>query len=112
MMAVQRWSDDTLVVRLTDDPGLTDDLDEVAARLSKDRCHVVLDLTGLDFLSSGGVGKLLHLRKVVMDSEHKLVLCGPGDRVWGILLTAGLDGLFTFAENVTTALTRLQGGQP
>jgi anti-anti-sigma factor len=111
-MSVERWSDDTLVVKLTDDPGLTDDLDEISARLRKNRCHVVLDLSGLALLTSGGVSKLLNLRKTVQESGRSLVLCCPGDRVWGVLLTAGLDGLFVFAANVTTALARLEGGQP
>ena len=107
-MAVQRWSENTLVVRLTDDPELSEDMAEINDRLHATCCDVVLDLSDLKLLTSSGISKLLRLRKQMIEGNRRLVLCSPQDRVWSIFLVTGLDGIFVFARDVTEALTRLQ----
>jgi len=114
-MAVQQWSDDTLVVKLTDDPVLSEEMAEVNALIKGVCCDIVLDMSDLTLLTSSGISKLLRLRKHMLEEGRTLILCSPQDRVWGVFLAMGLDGLFAFAENVTEALTRLQsdkGGRP
>ncbi|MBE3069305.1 MAG: STAS domain-containing protein [Planctomycetes bacterium] len=107
-MPVQQWNDDTLVVTLTDDPILSEEMAEVNALLRGAGCDVVLDLADLGLLTSSGISKLLRLRKHMVEMGRRLVLCSLSDRVWGVLLATGLDGLFEFAGNVTEALTRLE----
>jgi len=107
-MAIQQWSEDTLVVRLMNDPELSDDMDEVRDRLKGVCCDVVLDLSDLGLLTSSGISKLLRLRKYQVEGGRRLVLCSPQDKVWGVLLATGLDALFEFAETVSDALARLQ----
>jgi anti-anti-sigma factor len=108
-MAVQRWSEDTLVVRLADDPELSEDMAETNTRLVDAACcDVVLDLSDLRLLTSSGISKLLRLRKQMIEKGRRLVLCSPQDGVWSVFLATGLDAIFVFARDVTEALTRLQ----
>ncbi len=107
-MAVQRWSEDTLVVRLADDPELSEDMAEMNTRLVDACCDVVLDLSDLRLLTSSGISKLLCLRKQMIEKGRRLVLCSPQDGVWSVFLATGLDAIFVFARDVTEALTRLQ----
>ena len=110
-MGVQEWSEDTLVVRLSDDPELSDDMADVDERRRGACCDVVLDLTDLRLLTSSGISKLLRLRKLQAEAGHRLILCAPGDKVWGVFLATGLDAIFEFAETVSGALTQLQTGK-
>ena len=107
-MSVQCWNEDTLVVALTDDPDLSDDMAEINGRMKGKCCDVVLDLSGLDLLTSSGISKLLRLRKKMIEHGRQLILAAPRDRVWGVFLATGLDAIFSFAGTVTEALTRLQ----
>ncbi len=105
-MAIQQWSDDTLVVRLSDDPALSDDCDEINDRLAGRRLDIVLDLSDMTLLTSSGISKLLRLRKHQIETTRQLILCGPVDAVWSVFLATGLDTLFEFAESVSDALAR------
>ena len=110
-MVVQRWSDDVLVVDLSDDPELSDDMADVSDALRGECCDVVLNLAGLRLLTSSGISKLLRLRKRMLENSRRMVLCAPQDRVWGVFLATGLDGLFEFVPSVAEALARLQTGK-
>jgi anti-anti-sigma factor len=110
-MAVQQWNEDTLVVQLTDDPVLSEDMAEVSNRLRSGPCDVVLDLTDLGLLASSGIAKFLRLRKHMIEHHRRLILCSLPDRVWSVFLATGLDSIFEFTTTVTEALTRMQGGK-
>jgi len=107
-MAVQQWDDDTLVVKLTNDPVLSDEMAEVNVRLDDGDRDVVLDFSDLTLLTSSGISKLLRLRKRMTEAGRKLILCSTRDRVWSVFLATGLDAIFVFAEDVSEALTRIQ----
>ncbi|KPK44631.1 MAG: hypothetical protein AMK72_11855 [Planctomycetes bacterium SM23_25] len=107
-MAVQQWDEDTLVVRLTDDPVLSEEMAEVNARLDDAGRDVVLDFSDLTILTSSGISKLLRLRKRTTEAGHQLILCSLKDKVWGVFLATGLDSIYKFAEDVSEALTRIQ----
>jgi len=107
-MPVQKWDDDTLVVGLSDDPALSDDMAETGARLDAAARDVVLDFSDVARLTSSGISALLRLRKRQIETGRRLVLCAPTDAVWGVFLSTGIDTLFKFAENVTQALARIQ----
>ncbi len=110
-MAVQRWNEDTLVVRLGNDPELSEDLAEIDATLGGVCCDVVLDLSDLDLLTSTGLAGLLKVRKRLHAGGRRLILCSARDPVWGIFLTTGLDHFFDFAKTVSEALALLEGGK-
>jgi len=107
-MSVQKWDDDTLVVHLSDDPVLSEDMAEVNARLDDAGRDLVLDFSDVTLLTSSGISALLRVRKRNIEAGRRLVLCAPRDTVWSVFLTTGIDGLFEFAENVTQALARIK----
>ena len=111
-MSLQQWNDDTLVVALGDDPGLSEDMAEITVRLRETPCDVLLDLSSLTLITSSGIAKLLRLRKYQIECGRRLLLTAPQDRVWGVLLAMGLDAIFEFAETVSEALVRLESSKP
>jgi anti-anti-sigma regulatory factor len=110
-MAVQRWSDDTLVVRLGDDPELSEDVTEIQATLQGACCDAVLDLSDVDRVTAEGVVGLLKVRKSLHAAGRRLILCSVRNGVWGVFLSAGLDRHFEFAPSISEALARLEGGK-
>jgi anti-anti-sigma factor len=111
VMPIERWSDSVVVVHLGDDPQFTDDLSplDVAAPT---RPHVVLDCAGVHFINSSNLGLLLRLRKLAITADRRLIMCNVQDPVWGTFLVTGLDKVFEFSSNVTTALATVQMEHP
>jgi anti-anti-sigma factor len=109
-MPVQQWSDDIWIAKLGPDPGFTDDIDEMLAALDRRelRRHVVIDLSQARQINSSNLSSLLRVRKAVIDSDRRLMLAGPSDRVWALFLATGLDKVFAFAEDTAMALAQLQ----
>jgi len=112
-MAIQKWSDDITVVELSDDPVFSDELVTLLEKVEEEPSEVVLNLAAVSFVNSSNVARLLRLRKQVMGAGKRLILCGVNTQVWGIFLVTGLDKIFTFTNDISTALATLQmGGEP
>lgn len=109
-MAIQEWSDDIIVADLADDPQFTDELSALMEKLEENPRHVVLNFGAVGFVNSSNIAKLLRLRKAMITSENKLVLCDVNTQVWGVLLVTGLDKIFEYTNDVSTALAMLQLG--
>ena len=107
-MATQDWSDDIVVVNLSDDPEFTDEINALTEQLQKTPKNVVLDFVGVKFLNSSNISRLLKIRKVLVDNKKSLCLCGIAIQVWGVFLLTGLDSLFDVAEDTASALASLQ----
>ena len=108
-MAIQDWSEEIIVVDLEKDPDFTDELNTLAERAEKNiGKDVVLNFARVKFLNSSNISLLLKLRKRIVDSEHRLCLCGIPVQVWGVFLLTGLDSIFDVAEDTATALASLQ----
>jgi anti-anti-sigma factor len=108
-MAIQRWSDRVILVTPTEDPGFGEDLNEVLAEVARDaRLSVVADLKEVDHLSSSDLALLLRLRKAVLNNRRQLLLCNVTNQAWGVFLVTGLDAVFSFSDDVTTALTTVR----
>ena len=109
-MAIQNWSDDIVVAELGDDPQFTDELTALTDALESSPRHVVLNFAAVGFINSSNVAKLLRLRKTMGNAGRRLVLCEVNTQVWGVFLVTGLDKIFTFINDVATALASLQLG--
>jgi anti-anti-sigma factor len=107
-MALEKWSEDVYLVRLADDPQLTDDLTTLEQAVESRKGSAVLDFTGVKFINSSNLAKMLKLRKQILADGGRLVLCSLGDQVWGALLVTGLDKLFTLTDDVATGLAAVQ----
>ena len=55
----------------------------------------VLDMSGMDYLSSAGLRVLLRLNKLAKKSGKEFTLCGPSGIVISVLEDSGMDALFT-----------------
>ncbi|HXE53529.1 MAG TPA: STAS domain-containing protein [Tepidisphaeraceae bacterium] len=107
-MPLEQWSENVVVVRLADDPQLTEDLTTLEQMDPDKAANAVLDFQGVRFINSSNLAKLLKLRKKMAADSGKLILCNVGDQVWGALMVTGLEKLFTLSDNVATALATLQ----
>ena len=55
----------------------------------------VLDMSGMDYLSSAGLRVLLRLNKLAKKNGKTFTLCGPSGIVKSVLEDSGMDALFT-----------------
>jgi anti-anti-sigma factor len=110
-MPVEKWSDKVTIVHLGDDPQFSDDMDSVSA-LTPPPQNCVLDFSVVHHVNSSNIASLLRLRRQVSEKNGKLVLCNVGNQVWSTILITGLDNIFEFSENVTTALATIQMKAP
>ena len=107
-MAIQDWSEDIRVVDLQDDPQFTDELTNLMDSLESKASHVVLNFATVGFVNSSNVAKMLRLRKIMLSSRRRLMLCDVNTQVWGVFLVTGLEKIFNFTNDISTALATLQ----
>lgn len=107
-MPVEKWSDQVVVAHLADDPQFTDDLQSIEDANSTGHKDIVLDFAAVHYVNSSNLSRLLKLRKAMIGSDHRLVICSVSTQVWGTFLVTGLDKVFEFSDNVPTALATLQ----
>lgn len=108
-MAIQHWSNDTLLVDLPGEPELQEELLEVA-ELVRDHgaCDVVMDFSAVTLLNSSCLATLLRLRQELLHHGRHLVLCNIGRATHGIFSVTGLTGVFEINDDRLKALATVQ----
>ncbi|MCC5829028.1 MAG: anti-sigma factor antagonist [Phycisphaeraceae bacterium] len=109
-MPIEKWSNRIWVVALQDEPALSEDLataHEAVVRAERTP-SMVIDVSNLTHLNSSNLSQLLRLRKAMIDNDQKIVIAGMPNSVWAIFLTTGLDKVFEFQDDLSTALAGLQ----
>ncbi|MEM1071190.1 MAG: STAS domain-containing protein [Planctomycetota bacterium] len=108
------WSDDIVVLELSDDPQLTDDLsaaiERVAESVPGSVPHIVLNLGFVGYIKSSNLAQLIRLRKLLSEAGRSLRLCSVDSRVWSVMTVTGLDKLFDVSPDPMTALASIQLG--
>jgi anti-anti-sigma factor len=109
-MAIQKWSEKIWVAQLGDGPALTEDLDQLLDATSQvtPLPDLVVDLSQLTHINSSNLSQLLRMRKRAVERDAKLRLATPQNSVWAVFLATGLDQVFEFRSDVSTALAELQ----
>jgi len=107
-MTIQNWSEDITIVELADEPRFTDDMTSLIEALGVKPCDVVLNFAAVGFINSSNIARLLKLRKNMIATDRRLILCSVNTQVWGVFLVTGLDKIFTFTNDISTALATLQ----
>jgi anti-anti-sigma factor len=106
------WSDDIVVVDLTDDPQLSDELSAIIDRVADSESgsvpHVVLNMSLVGYIKSSNLAQLIRLRKLLTEADRALRLCSVDDRVWSVMMVTGLDKLFDVSPDPMTALASIQ----
>lgn len=75
--------------------------------------HLVVDLTGLEFIDSSGLGVLIRVRNVVQEQGGSLTLVANQERILKPFRVTGLaDNYFTIVDSVDTAVNAADGAEP
>lgn len=75
--------------------------------------HLVVDLTGLEFIDSSGLGVLIRVRNVVQEQGGSLTLVANQERILKPFRVTGLaDNYFTIVDSVDTAVSAADGAGP
>jgi anti-anti-sigma factor len=77
----------------------------VNALLQKDQKKVVLDITGLDYVDSSGVGMLVSCLTNVKKAGGELKVVGANQRIRRIFTMTGIDSLMQMFGTVAEATT-------
>lgn len=108
-MGIQNWSDEVILVDLPQEPQMGDELTTIT-QMVRDRgdCEVVIDFSEVDIITSSSISKLLKLRKLLGDCEHRLIFSNVAPATKGIFTVTGLEEVFEFADDKFVALASLQ----
>jgi len=109
-MGIQKWSDDITVLELSDDPQFAEEVNTVLEDLDAQPVDLVLNFAGVSFINSSNVALMLRMRKKMMTLERRLVLSDITPQVWSVFSVTGLDRIFEFTKDVSTALASVQLG--
>lgn len=69
--------------------------DAVAASISEGRPRVVVDLSGVDFMDSSGLGALVGCLKTTRQAGGDLRIAAPSEQVTMVLQLSNLDRILT-----------------
>lgn len=72
--------------------------------LDRDRGHVVVDLSKINYIDSTGIGELVGYLGRFRDASRKLILIQPSERIVKLLEVARLAELFPTYDTVEAAL--------
>jgi anti-sigma B factor antagonist len=79
--------------------------EELYCLVEKDNCSkLLIDFTGVEFLSSSALGKLIKLYGKVKARSGHLVLCNLQPQVLEVFLVCKLERLFTFCRDQSEGL--------
>lgn len=108
-MGIQNWSDEIILVNLAKEPQLGEELQVVIDMVRDDPSRdVVVDFSDIDILTSSSIAKLLKLRKVLIDGDHRLVVSTISDQTMQIFRITALDTVFEFVDSQFVALAGFQ----
>ncbi len=112
-MPIQQWSEEIWILSPGDDPAFSDEVDGARSSVMHHEPppSVIVDLNGTHHLNSSNLSQLLRLRKACVDRGTHLRIAAPNDACWSLFLTTGLDKVFTFSRDTTTALAEMQIGE-
>ena len=110
-MPIEEWSDEITIATVGDEPAFSEDMANLLQRLDErgdSTPDVVLDLASVSYLNSSNIAQMLRLRKRLNTGGRNMRICSVDDQVWGVLMITGLDKIFDFTDDVSTALASLQ----
>lgn len=108
-MAIERWSDEIIIVDLPDEPDMFEELISLGDLLAeKENCNVVIDFGAVGDITSDSVKKLLKLHQMTAQFGRRFVLCNMEPETEDIFSATGLSGVFDLTENRFDALATLE----
>jgi anti-anti-sigma factor len=113
-MTLNQWSEDVLILELQNEPDFSEDTDSLLLKLKSSDIlvpDVIIDLQQVSTLNSSNLGALIECKKLLGKKDRRMIICNINDGIWSTMLATGLDQVFTFIEDTTTALTSLMVGE-
>ncbi len=83
-------------------------LSRVAALLGKGVTRVVMDVSEISFVNSGGLGELVQITARANAQNARVMLASPSPFLAGVLQTTRLDRFFEVAATIDAAVAMLQ----
>ena len=81
---------------------------QIDALLKEGRRKFVLNLAGMTWINSSGLGVFIGARRRVDEAGGQMVLCGVNARIQGILDVTALSTMWTIVPDVDAALEVLK----
>ena len=110
-MPIEAWSDEITIAELADEPAFSEDMASLMQKLDANADSIpdmIVNLSSVTYLNSSNIAQMLRLRKKLNTDGRNMRICAVEDQVWGVLMITGLDKIFDFTDDVTTALASLQ----
>jgi anti-sigma B factor antagonist len=82
--------------------------DKITELLQAGRHTLIVDLSGVGFLDSTGLGALVEARAATTEAGGALPLVCSQERILKLFTITGLDGVFTIHSSVGDALASVQ----
>ena len=106
---MQKLSGDIALVVLPEEPNICEKLTAIIDRINEDNaCHVVLDFSAVEILTSSSLSNLIVLRDLLRKSDRRLILCSVSTPAKCIFRVVGLEKLFQFCNDKMMALEELE----
>ena len=97
------------LAQLNDEENIEQVGHELFALVDQFGCRkIVMDLNGVEFVTSSVVGKMITLHRKLHRQQGMLVLCALGETVTRVLKTSRLLDYFRVADDVDAALAIVQ----
>jgi anti-anti-sigma factor len=106
-MTLNQWDENILILELQDEPDFSEDTDTLLLTLrggEEPFPNVIIDLQNVATLNSSNLGALIEIKKLLQTKDKRMVVCNISDSIWSTMLATGLDQVFEFIEDTTTAL--------
>ena len=94
-------------MELLDEPDFSEDTDTLLLKLREGNepfPNVIVDLQNVATLNSSNLGALIEIKKILQTKDRRMVICNISDSIGSTMLATGLDQVFEFIEDTTTAL--------
>ncbi|MEQ8910647.1 MAG: STAS domain-containing protein [Vicingaceae bacterium] len=79
-------------------------MDEMEELMSSGKHDFVINLSGIDYMNSAGLGVLISLLNQSRDEYGTLVLCSVPEKINQLIITSKLQNIFKLAETQEEAL--------
>jgi anti-anti-sigma factor len=106
-MPIEIRPDRIALVRLSDNPLFTADLDALSRLNLAKPPAVALDFTNVRNINSSNLARLLRLRKSLIESDGKLALFALNAQVASVFQVTALDKVFVITKDLEAAVSSL-----
>jgi len=110
-MGIKNLSKDILLVELSSkSPKISHELKAVNESVSKKKGNrdVIIDFSRVEIINSSNISNLLILLNLLQNSGRRLILCNVATVTKCIFVVAGLNEVFEFADDSSSALATVQ----